>query len=209
MANTIDSNLFLSSVQQNESRTTGKDILGKDDFLKLLMAQLQNQDPLNPMQDKEFISQMATFSSLEQMTNLNKSIDKLVQMETQSSLIDFSHFVGKEVTWHQVLEGEESEATILNGKGFVSSVQFTGDTVKFILEDGTELAPANISQVNNPMGESPLIQASNMIGKHISWNNEGEEFEDVVESVSYKNGNISLLTENGQTVKINQVTKIY
>ncbi|WP_062105073.1 flagellar hook assembly protein FlgD [Bacillus niameyensis] len=209
MANTIDSNLFLSSVQQNESRTTGKDILGKDDFLKLLMAQLQNQDPLNPMQDKEFISQMATFSSLEQMTNLNKSIDKLVQMETQSSLIDFSHFVGKEVTWHQVLEGEESEATILNGKGFVSSVQFTGDTVKFILEDGTELAPANIFQVNNPMGESPLIQASNMIGKHISWNNEGEEFEDVVESVSYKNGNISLLTENGQTVKINQVTKIY
>lgn len=209
MANTIEANLFLSSVQQNESRTTGKDILGKDDFLKLLMAQLRNQDPLNPMQDKEFISQMATFSSLEQMTNLNKSIDKLVQMETQSSLINFSHFVGKEVTWHQVVEGEESGVTILDGKGFVSSVQFTGDTVKFILEDGTELAPANISQVNKPIGDSPLIQASNLIGKQITWNDEDEEFEDVVKSVSYKNGNISLLTENEQTVKINQVTKIY
>lgn len=51
--------------------------LDKDDFLKILITQLQNQDPTNPMQDKEFIAQMAQFSSLEQMTNMATNFGKL------------------------------------------------------------------------------------------------------------------------------------
>lgn len=49
------------------------DNLGKDAFLNLLVAQLSNQDPLNPMEDKEFIAQMAQFSTLEQIQSLNKN----------------------------------------------------------------------------------------------------------------------------------------
>jgi flagellar basal-body rod modification protein FlgD len=53
--------------------TNGYGALGKDEFLQLLVTQMQYQDPLNPTSDTEFIAQMAQFSSLEQMQNLNNS----------------------------------------------------------------------------------------------------------------------------------------
>lgn len=208
LANTIDPNLMLSSYTKNE-RTSGKDILGKDDFLKILMVQLQNQDPMNPMQDKDFIAQMATFSSLEQMTNMSKSIDQLVQMESQTSLIAFHEFVGKEVTWHQVDENEQGEESVTEGKGRVKTVQFMGDTVKFILEDGTILSPANISEVSRQEGGHSLIEASHLIGRRVSWLDEKQnETSQIVQSVSYKDGATWLMFEDGTKVKSTQLTKI-
>ncbi|MCR2820716.1 flagellar hook assembly protein FlgD [Lederbergia panacisoli] len=208
MSISIDSDLLYSSVQKREAKA-GNDILGKDDFLKLLMVQLQNQDPMNPMQDKEFIAQMATFSSLEQMTNMGKSIEKLVQFESQSSLIALSQFVGKEVTWHKINdESDTAEQSFANGKGIVSSVQFVADTVKFTLEDGTELTPANISQVNNIAAETPLIYATSMIGKNITWMEDEEEHSGKVQSVSMKNNIVFLHTEDGKSIKTNEVIKI-
>jgi len=60
------------------------DILGKEDFLTLLVTQLENQDPLQPMQDQEFIAQLAQFSSLEQLRNLGTSIASLLSLQESS-----------------------------------------------------------------------------------------------------------------------------
>lgn len=73
---TIDTSLLLSKFQ-TENRKNG-DALGKDDFLKLLLTQLQNQDPSNPMDNTEFIAQMATFSSLEQMMNMGAQMEEII-----------------------------------------------------------------------------------------------------------------------------------
>lgn len=60
--------------KNNKTEDKRKNDLDKDAFLRLLTTQLANQDPLNPMEDREFIAQLAQFSSLEQMQNLNKAL---------------------------------------------------------------------------------------------------------------------------------------
>ncbi|HZG70584.1 MAG TPA: flagellar hook assembly protein FlgD [Chondromyces sp.] len=148
MANKIDPNLYLENYRQQPK--TGGSSLGKDEFLKILMTQLQNQDPLSPMEDKEFIAQMATFSTLEQITNMASSFDRFVQMQQQSQLVSYNSFIGKEVTWHKLMESQDSgaEPSVQTGEGMVTTVRFKGTSVEFVLEDGTVLEPANISEVS-------------------------------------------------------------
>ncbi|MCM3600185.1 flagellar hook assembly protein FlgD [Robertmurraya korlensis] len=208
MANTINSSLLLSNYQATQ-RKTGSDTLGKDDFLKILMTQLQNQDPLNPMQDKDFIAQMATFTSLEQMTNMNKSITSLVSAQEQSQLISYSQFIGKEVSWHKLTESKDGSSVIEQGTGKIASLKFTDGVATFLLEDGTSLTSGNISQINDTKGDTMLLQASMMIGKMVTYSSENNEVKQAkVTSVSFKDGKSLFQLENGESVSSTSITKI-
>ncbi|MCL2608619.1 MAG: flagellar hook assembly protein FlgD [Treponema sp.] len=106
----------------NPGRTAQQE-LGKDDFLKLLVAQLAHQDPTNPMQDREFIAQMAQFSSLEQMTNMAADFSRLTSMLAGS---EASAMLGRGV---ELVDGER----LVQGR--VAAV--TRDAVPQVLVNGT------------------------------------------------------------------------
>ena len=80
-----------------QERVKSKNTLGKDDFLKLLMAQLNNQDPLKPMEHQEFSAQLAQFGSLEQLQNIHKGIESLQGGMGSESKLSALGMIGKNV----------------------------------------------------------------------------------------------------------------
>jgi len=89
-----------------------KNSIGQQDFLKLLINQLQNQDPLNPMDSQQFAVQLATFSSVEQLVSINKKLDGGVNGASGSGSVgSLSQFLGKQVTL------KDQEVNVSKGKG--------------------------------------------------------------------------------------------
>src|SRR4051794_13383608 len=111
-------------------------MLGKDDFLKLLVSQLQHQDPMNPVDDKDFMGQMAQFTSVEQLTNMASSIDK---MSTASQSTQSIALIGKTVTWAK----EDGSS----GEGVASSVAFGDGGAITIAVGDDKIAPGEIESV--------------------------------------------------------------
>ena len=85
--------------------TYNKSLAGKDDFLKLLITQLSNQDPTDPMDNTQFIAQMAQFSQLEQITNMNANFERLNTMLTSDQAVNV---IGKNV---EISLGENAGVT--------------------------------------------------------------------------------------------------
>jgi flagellar basal-body rod modification protein FlgD len=162
------------------------------------------------MQDKDFIAQMATFSSLEQMTNLTKTMEKFVENQNQSQLISYNQFVGKHVTWHKITESDSNEAPeISEGQGIVKGIRFKENNVEFVMDDGTILTPGNISQVNDGLNaDTSLVSASMLIGKKVTWEGEEGTISGVVQSVSSKDSRIWIHTEAGDKVQSENLIKI-
>src|SRR3954471_6361577 len=210
MTSSIDASLLLSNYQQSQKRTPSS-TLGKDDFLKLLMTQLQNQDPSKPMEDTDFIAQMAQFSSLEQMTNMTSTFGEFVKQQQQSQMIAYNQFVGKEITWHKLNDLEDGTTEIEEGTGKITSIQFKDDRILFNLEDGNQLEPENISQVNASTNESNMLQASMMIGKTVTYiNDSNQEVSTLIKSVSFKNGLTTFQLDDGANtaLKSSQIIKV-
>ncbi|MEH3119354.1 MAG: flagellar hook assembly protein FlgD [Methylorubrum populi] len=103
--------------------------MNADTFLKLLMAQLQNQDPTKPMDSTEYVGQLATFSQVEQATKTNQKLDSLLA----SSFLDQADaIIGRTIT--------SADGTI---SGVVRSVRVTGDGAMAKLADGREMLLAS------------------------------------------------------------------
>jgi len=210
----ITDDLYLSN-HKAPVKETGNSMLGKDAFLKLLITQLQNQDPTNPMDDREFIAQMAQFSSLEQMQNMTKAMESLLLSQQQSQLMGYTNFIGKDVKWHELTEEKDKEGNFIvkEGNGVIQSVQFKDGEAIFTLTDGKTIGSGNISGVlgnGNSVtnSESALVQASAMIGKKVTYKEDDNEIEARVISVSNKDGKLTYVLDNDKKVTGDQFTVI-
>lgn len=206
----IKESMYLMNKQRDE-RKTGQGTLGKDDFMKLLIAQLQNQDPTNPMKDNEFIAQMAQFSALEQTMNLTKAFEKFAESQNQSQLIQYNSFVGKEIKWHKVAEepDEDGKPVITEGTGTITSIKYVNGSVVFTMDDGQELSPGNISEVlSGGMNSNSLVEASMLIGKTVGYLDGETEKIGTVTSVSNKDGKLLYILDNGEKIEGNKFTSI-
>jgi flagellar basal-body rod modification protein FlgD len=111
-------------------------VLGKDDFLKLMVAQMKNQDPMNPSDDKDNIAQMAQFSSLEQITNLATATQQLADsMRTTQTLGLIGHTVS-----YQAADGTLTSGT-------VSAVDVAGGKPSLTVGDAKDVDPSAVTSV--------------------------------------------------------------
>lgn len=82
---------------QSEVKAAAKQQITQDDFLKLLISQLQNQDPLKPLDNQEFAAQLATFNSLEQLIGVNDKLETLQNKLLQSNQFSATALIGKQI----------------------------------------------------------------------------------------------------------------
>ncbi|MGR9050150.1 flagellar hook assembly protein FlgD [Halobacillus faecis] len=148
----IDPSLYL---QNQQVRGTGSSTLGKDDFLKILMAQIKNQNPLDPMKDKEFISQMTQFSSLEQMTNMSQSFQRFMDSQNLPPLIQYSGLIGKEVSYP--VYDQETGLLERTESDIVQAVNQNGAETYLELKSGEKISVEYITKVGEVDGETENI----------------------------------------------------
>jgi flagellar basal-body rod modification protein FlgD len=124
-----------SATTSTQTSSTDKSLLNSEDFLQLLTVQLQNQDPFDPMSDTEFISQMANFSSLEEMSTLSDNFSTFSARQEQLSA---QAYLGKQVT----VPGSDGDVT-----GLVSAVSLASDGSVSVTVDGAQYDISDISVV--------------------------------------------------------------
>lgn len=118
------------------SSASTKGELGRNQFLTLLVAQLKHQDPLNPMESTEFTAQLAQFSSLEQLFDINDNLEILQGTEDSQRLENLLDYIGKEI------KSSDSAITLNNGKAFGGSytLEERGDAIISIFDtEGSEI----------------------------------------------------------------------
>lgn len=138
--NTITQNGVTQTVDSyNASQSTTKssnDSLGKDAFLQLLVTQLKYQDPLDPQDNGEYLSQLAQFSALEQMTNVAEGLTNLSTLvnniDTSVLVGQLSNMIGQSVQWVY-----DSTYTDENGKTQTVSTKYEGTIKGISISDGS------------------------------------------------------------------------
>ena len=202
------------STQQVAARSNELD---KEAFLQLLVAQLQHQDPLEPQDNGEFIAQMAQFSSLEQMSNMTKSMDNITtvlnNIDTSVLVGQLSGMIGKGVEWLNTESAADENGNPVTQSsslsGTITGVTVASGVTKIIAVDaeGTrhQVDISNVAHVyelgttEDEQAASETSASSALVGKTVSWEQEDAEVDDdgdTVYTTSQMSGVVQSYDEN-------------
>jgi flagellar basal-body rod modification protein FlgD len=132
--NPLDSTAHTMAAQEQAQRQPG--LLGKDDFLKLLIGQMQNQDPMNPGDPSEQMGQMTQFSILEQITNLAQSQQAAAANDYDQQAVAL---IGRTVTY--------TDRDGANASGVVEQVTFTSGGPMLTIGGVRDIPPVVVTEV--------------------------------------------------------------
>ncbi|MGD8922724.1 MAG: flagellar hook assembly protein FlgD [Candidatus Zixiibacteriota bacterium] len=219
---------FISPIATDASgqpRQTGSlQSLGKDDFLQLLVTKLQYQDPLNPMEDQDFIAQLAQFSSLEQMSNIAEGISTsnqwdYMQMQSINNTMA-SGLIGKEIkaTYDGVYVDSDTKPTIsYTTDQYAAKIEFhikDSEGVTIATLESTDVAPGTGSITWD--GKDDLgnrVEDGYYEVEAVATDSNGETFSPklslvgLVSAITYRDGS-AFLNVNGVEISLGDVTAI-
>jgi flagellar basal-body rod modification protein FlgD len=214
MTTTVTNAINAATATATSAKSTSKNTLGKDSFMKMMIAQLQNQDPLNPMDGTAFVAQLAQFSSLEQLQNLNDVMSTLPTYLGSFSNAQMANLIGSEAT-------AAGNVITVSGSSTKITYQLPSDiqsgTVKIYNSNGALVDSVKIgsqktglqSTIWNSGSQSPgnytyEVSAVDRSGAEVTVN---KMISGQITGVSFKDGK-SYLTINGQQVAFSDVATI-
>jgi len=198
----------------SSSTSTAKNALGKDAFMKMMIAQLQNQDPLNPMDGTQFVAQLAQFSSLEQLQNLNEVMTSLPTYLGNFSNAQMANLIGNNATAAgNVVTASGSQASITYR--LPSDIQ--SGSIKIYDMNGALVDTIKIGSQKSGL-QSTIWNCSSQAAGNYTYeigavDRKGSEvtvdkmISGAITGVSFKDG-VAYLTINGQEVAFSDVVKI-
>ena len=194
-----------NSYQSNDKdKTEREDALGRDTFLTMLVAQLQNQDPLNPMEGTDFSAQLAQFSQLEQLMNLNDSMESLAKAFSNNSEGDVTDLIGKQVTGNVDVMNVE-DGTVSGGfysLGGAAEVKIiitdeSGNTVKTLdkgnQDEGSYMVAWDGTDANGDAVEDGTYKYTVMANTGSGYTEVPASLTGTVDGVAYNNGKAYLV----------------
>lgn len=198
------------------------DMMGKESFLKLLVTQLSNQDPLSPAEPTEFLGQLAQFTSLEQLVNVNEGLNILAISQTAATSAEMVSFVGREVTFSgtgMVLDNNGDAREIefdLSGPAKDVTVQVIDGQGKVVrnMDMGSLSAGSQIAEFDGHDDDGNDLPAGSYSIRISAFDEDGATVDvstlstGIVSGVTFEAGYPKLLLQDGREITLNQIIQV-
>jgi flagellar basal-body rod modification protein FlgD len=205
----------------NAAPTQGSNKLGKDEFLKLLMAQMGSQDPTSPSNSEAFVAQLATFAQLELQQRANANLEHILMAQAAANQTSMLNFVGKDVSFRT------DRLTLERGQPAVTQVRLSGEAEKMtaVITDASGKTVRTIQLPRHAAGQMEVswdgrddhgnqLQPGNYKIRVTAEDADGasvaveQSSSGHVRGVAFRDGVAELQLSDGTTVKVSDVVEI-